>query len=119
MTSVTGGRLGFNIDNLQEKGMVYGRRMMEAAEKAKKTIEFRQHEGTLDPEAVTQWIRVSVRLVEFAEEVRPEILRVWLKEHIDTNYNVIQLLKATRQPLAAWYYEKKLAERKMLEQVQS
>ncbi|KAH9218448.1 putative amidoligase enzyme-domain-containing protein [Leptodontidium sp. 2 PMI_412] len=77
----------------------------------KKTIEFRQHEGTFNAEAVEQWIKLCVHLVEFVEEARQDKLRTWLEEHIDTDYNVIQILEAIKQPLAASYYEKKLAER--------
>lgn len=40
-----------------------------------------------------------------------DALEAWLNEHIDTEYSVIQLLKDTKQPLAAFYYQRKLAER--------
>ncbi|KAH7403500.1 putative amidoligase enzyme-domain-containing protein [Cadophora sp. MPI-SDFR-AT-0126] len=104
--------MGYSISNLMEKGTSDSYENFVEAEKTKKTVEFRHHEGTFDAEAVTQWIRLCVRLVEFAGEVRPDELRSWLEEHIDTDYNVIQILEATKQPLAACFYRKKLAERR-------
>ncbi|PVH87356.1 hypothetical protein DL98DRAFT_354492, partial [Cadophora sp. DSE1049] len=103
--------MGYNITNLMENGTPDSYEDFIEAEHTKKTVEFRHHEGTFDAQAVTQWIGLCVRLVEFAEEIRPDRLRTWLEEHIDTDYNVIQILEATKQPQAAEYYEKKLAER--------
>lgn len=103
--------MGYSIINLMEKGTPDSYEDFLEAEPTKKTVEFRLHEGTLDPEAITQWIRLCVGLVEFAEEVRPDNLRTWLETYIDTDYNVMQILEATKQPQAAEYYEKKLAER--------
>jgi hypothetical protein len=48
----------------------------------KRTIEFRQHKSTLNCEAVVEWIEFCVRLVEFADDVSPEQLYPWLRDHI-------------------------------------
>ncbi|KAH7330150.1 putative amidoligase enzyme-domain-containing protein [Rhexocercosporidium sp. MPI-PUGE-AT-0058] len=104
----------YRLMNLVEEGTADSYEDFSEAEDSKKTIEFRHHEGTFDAEAVDQWIRLCVHLVEFAEEVRPDRLRAWLEEHIDTEFNVIQILEAIKLPLAASYYEKKLAERASL-----
>jgi len=37
-----------------------------------KTIEFRQHRGTLDGEAVVQWVQTVVGLVRYLENIHPE-----------------------------------------------
>lgn len=36
------------------------------------TIEFRQHAGTLDGEAITMWVRVLAGIIDFVEDVSPE-----------------------------------------------
>ncbi|KAK0115261.1 hypothetical protein ONS96_013724 [Cadophora gregata f. sp. sojae] len=103
--------IAYSITNLMEKGRPDSYEDFVEAEQTKKKVEFRHHEGTFDAEAVTQWIRLCVRLVEFAEEVRPDMLQAWLEAYIDTNYNVTQILEAIKAPQAAEYYGKKLAER--------
>jgi hypothetical protein len=40
----------------------------------KRTLEFRQHEGTLDPEQITMWARFVVGLVEAASEIEVDAL---------------------------------------------
>jgi hypothetical protein len=42
------------------------------AKDTKKTIEFRQYEGSIDPDAVTNWVRFCVGLVKFADSTDPE-----------------------------------------------
>jgi hypothetical protein len=55
-------RLGFSLRNLEPpfRG------------ETKRTFEFRHHEGTLDPTAITHWVRVCVKLVEKACRVKRE-----------------------------------------------
>ncbi len=70
-----------NIHNLIEATVETGnmRVVFPAAEEFKKTIEFRYHEATLDVEEVGQWIRVCVCIADFAEQVRQEKVKTWLK----------------------------------------
>lgn len=96
-----GTRMAYDLDNLIQR--------LDSNYKAKMTIEFRQHEGTLDSERVAHWVNVCVGLVEFADTVDSDLLESFLHRHIDDNeeYNVIDLLRAIAQPAAADFYEKK------------
>jgi hypothetical protein len=87
----------------------------------KKTIEFRQHEGTLDGDRVKAWIQTVVGLVQFAQdmEFRPDLftdlLRVAKFEEIDEDrsrprlceqgFTVIDLLKSLGLWEAALFYK--------------
>ncbi|KAE8447240.1 hypothetical protein EG329_010934 [Mollisiaceae sp. DMI_Dod_QoI] len=55
-----------NIFDLMTPGML--------KEKAKPTLEFREHEGTLDGERVTQWIKLVCEVVKWVETVEPASL---------------------------------------------
>ncbi|KAI9051129.1 hypothetical protein LZ554_005231 [Drepanopeziza brunnea f. sp. 'monogermtubi'] len=97
----------YNIGNLEEYEPARFNAYL--VQRTKKTTEFRHHEATFDVEAVNQWVRMCVHLVEFAEEIKRDKLGAWLEQHANTEYSVIQILEATKQPLAAFYYERKLA----------
>lgn len=68
-----------NINDLYELTGVESRKTMsynfnpifkyEKESRGSGTVEFRQHEGTLDGEAIRIWIKTVVRLVEFAREL--------------------------------------------------
>ncbi|PQE32180.1 amidoligase enzyme protein [Rutstroemia sp. NJR-2017a WRK4] len=55
-------RLGFSVRNLE----------LPFRGETKRTFEFRHHEGTLDPTAITHWVRVCVKFVEKACRVKKE-----------------------------------------------
>jgi hypothetical protein len=75
-----------------------------------KTIEFRQHESTLEPTRVANWIRLCVGIVEFIDsEVSDEELKSFCWAHIEANkgeYSVRQFLKDVGLPISSEYYEK-------------
>ncbi|KAH6669358.1 putative amidoligase enzyme-domain-containing protein, partial [Halenospora varia] len=76
----------------------------------KKTIEFRQHESTLDPERVVNWIRFCVGLVEYAESVDMRDLKPFLYEHIDhepADFDIAKVIEALGMPpdLGEFYRE--------------
>jgi hypothetical protein len=52
-------------------------------ETVKRTIEFREHEGTLDPERIEHWIRVCTGIVKYARDAPSEEVRKFCKEHVD------------------------------------
>lgn len=74
----TDGRMAYNIKNLYDApaGTL-------GEPKSKRTVEFRQHEGTMDPERVVNWIRFCAGLLEFADTVKQETLRPFLERHLE------------------------------------
>lgn len=71
------------------------------------TVEFRQHEGTLDPERVAMWIRSCVGLLEFSETVNEANLIPFLEENIDSSVGVMNIavvLDALRMPAQGLFY---------------
>lgn len=49
----------------------------------RKTIEFRQHEATLNPDRVEAWIKFCVGMMEFCDSVDRKSLSAFLWHHID------------------------------------
>jgi hypothetical protein len=49
----------------------------------RRTIEFRAHESTLNPDAVQSWIEFCVQLVEFAYDVQDDVLHPFLRKHVE------------------------------------
>jgi hypothetical protein len=93
----------------------------------KRTIEFREHESTLNQHRVHRWIEFCVHLVEFADDVEDDVLIPFLRMHIDETpeqYPLNHLLGKLGMPyLAHWYplhmarreeEEKKKIERNMV-----
>lgn len=58
---------------------------------SKKTIEFRQHEGTIDPTRVTNWVRFCVGLMELADTCVPQYLRKFLNRNIDDRLHIMNM----------------------------
>ncbi|CAG8950884.1 hypothetical protein HYFRA_00003101 [Hymenoscyphus fraxineus] len=88
-------------------------------DKGIRTVEFRQHEGTVEAEEVSQWIKVCIALVKFAVKVDEKALDGFLKRHVDDaleDYTAIDLLKAIGSADSAEYYEKKMRERDAVEE---
>lgn len=76
----------------------------------KRTIEFRQHKGTLDFEELELWIKFCVQLVMFADEVPSRTLFPFLRKHISDGVNKFpleQVLGKLGMPLLAWAYGRK------------
>ncbi|CAG8976291.1 hypothetical protein HYALB_00011776 [Hymenoscyphus albidus] len=102
------GRLAYNISNIAAwfdftLAAAFGN------PRIKKTIEFRQHEGTLASRRIKSWINVCQGLVRFAERVDDAALDKFLLRHIndnqDTDYTAIDLLKAIALPDEAAFYK--------------
>lgn len=99
------GRLGFNINGLREP---LG---------SKRTIEFRQHQGTLDPEEILHWIHICTKLVEKAcfikdEEALYERLRNDVEKPIgfgeENEVSTVDYLMWLGCPAQAYYYGRKM-----------
>lgn len=96
MANARGERGAYNFRNLRRGG-----------DPVKKTIEFRQHEGTLDPGAVEQWIKLCVGIVDFALKVDFEVLSSFLSLHIDDgpeDFDLVRVLKALGLPPQMLFY---------------
>jgi hypothetical protein len=60
---------------------------------SKRTIEFHQHEGTLNTRQIENWIRVCVGLVEFSRKTDPGYLISFLRSVVDNEeYTIEDLL---------------------------
>ncbi|ESZ93267.1 hypothetical protein SBOR_6367 [Sclerotinia borealis F-4128] len=89
-------RLTYSICNLES-----GR------EKVKKTIEFRQHQSTLDDEEVYHWITVCRSLVYMTSVVDEEDLIEFCKKYINETveeFSITEVLMAINLPVQAYYY---------------
>jgi len=76
---------------------------------SKRTIEFRQHEGTLDPRRVENWIKVCVGLVEFALKTDSDCMGNFLRLVIDEeDYTVVDMLITIGLQRQAVFYERSL-----------
>jgi hypothetical protein len=97
----SGGRLAYHMGNLLYDPTVH------EYYPNKKTVEFRQHESTLDPERVANWARLCVGLVEFADTVDEDALHGFLERHIDHSpdeFATGQVLTALGMGHLAAYY---------------
>jgi hypothetical protein len=72
----------YNFGGIVKKAHTSG--IIQAVE-GRQTIEFRQHEGTMDGQRITHWIQVIVGFVKFVEEAPSEsffglLTRIWAAE---------------------------------------
>ena len=81
--------------------------MAPSTENIKKTIEFRQHQGSLDSEAIMHWAKTCVGLVEFARTIAPEELRTFLLRHVDDDYGAPDLFDHIGLGDQATYYRQR------------
>ncbi|KAB8302988.1 hypothetical protein EYC80_006297 [Monilinia laxa] len=103
------GRLSFNVQNLR---VPY--------DSSKRTIEFRQHGGTLDPEAILHWVHICVKLVEKAcliadDDALHEQLRADVERSIgfgEDEVSLIDYLMWLGCPVQAYYYCKEMIAKK-------
>jgi hypothetical protein len=98
-------------DEYGEHMAVNLRFLMSGSATSKRTIEFRQHEGCLDDEVVTNWVKVCVGLVVFAQDVDSDALLEFCLDHarIEDNggevFDVTELLKVIGLGEQADFYE--------------
>jgi hypothetical protein len=72
-----------------------------------KTIEFRQHAMTLDPMEIAHWLRFCVQLLEFADTVDQEVLRIFLYRYsheTKETMNLKTILEELGMPREAEYF---------------
>ena len=101
-----GRRMGYNIVNLTDEYRCGD---------GKRTIEFRQHEGSVNSKVVRNWGRFCVGLVEFADTVDETVLKEFLLRHIsDTpeTFCIGQVCTALGMPDIAEYYTLRVAKQR-------
>ena len=94
-----GHRRGFayNVSNLQDEQVM-----------PKPTIEFRQHEGTLDMTAIAAWVGLACGLVEVCHWMTRKDIEAFLTEGIrNPSIKIVDLLKELRLGDVAAYYQKR------------
>ena len=79
--------------------------------KDRQTIEMRQHESTLSPERVENWIALCVGLMEFADSSNEKEKEELLKKHIETTEETTpeQVLRLLGLPEQASFYGTRLS----------
>ena len=80
----------------------------------KRTVEFRQHQSTIDFERLKHWIGFCVGVVRFAEAVDGEVLRPWLRRALDEERGLDSVPKAMGLHEAAEYYRARIVEDRMV-----
>ncbi len=69
------------------------------------TVEFRQHEGSLNPEAVTKWVQLATSLIQIAHDAGPDGFAQLVNDHaLDSDYTIIDLLHDLDLDELAYYY---------------
>jgi len=79
----------------------------------KKTVEFRQHEMTLDPARVENWIRLCVGIIEFSDTIEKDLLEQFLETLIDQPVEALSLrevLESIGLLREADFYARRLAQ---------
>ncbi|PVH74622.1 hypothetical protein DL98DRAFT_575556 [Cadophora sp. DSE1049] len=75
-------------------------------------IIFEQHEATLDPVAIRNWLKLCLGMVQFTREDNPIDVPAYLRSHAeDAQYNVIDIIKDMGLPEQAIYYKRVVDQR--------
>lgn len=70
-----------------------------------RTVEFRQHSGTLDNDTITHWAKLSTNMISLAHSASHSGFYDIIKAHAhEENYNIINLLTDLNLPELAEYY---------------
>ena len=82
-----------------------------------RTIEFRQHEGTLDPIEITKWAQLTSSLIKSAHDAEYYVFGRLVHHHAyDTGYTIIDLLcDLNLHELAGYYGQRGIYAHPMLE----
>ena len=78
----------------------------------RRTIEWRQHEGTSDGRRIRAWCEFATGLVRYAHEAPPvEQLDLWSKSALNDRFTILELLKTIGLDHLADFYSDKIFER--------
>lgn len=73
-----------------------------------KTIEFRQHEGCMEPKAIARWTYLTIALVKVANDIGARgFTQLAFNHGNDSNYNIINLLRDLNLGDMADYYQQR------------
>lgn len=89
--------MAFNFFNLQE-----------SLPKPLRTIEFRQHQGTLDPKLIINWVVLAFSLVKRSYDAKAGFRNLIAKRIYNTKYTVIDLFKDLELSIPANFYGPRL-----------
>jgi hypothetical protein len=95
---------------LDERGAYNFQNLKSHPQDPKRTCEFRQHESTLDPNRVYNWVKLCVGLVDFSYKTSFAALKPFLLLHIDdppAEFTVVKMLTAIGLPPQAIFYSTK------------
>jgi len=86
------------------------RESAEVKPSVKRTLEFRQHEGTLDPEKIINWATVCSKLLQYAGEVPQADLEKFLRDNVEDErtFTAVDLIEKIGREREAQYYRSRL-----------
>jgi hypothetical protein len=78
----------------------------DSGETIKRTLEFRQHEGTLDPESIINWATVCAKLLQYAGEVPQADLEKFLWDNVkdERTFTAVDLIEKIGLEKEAHYF---------------
>ncbi|QSZ34337.1 hypothetical protein DSL72_005928 [Monilinia vaccinii-corymbosi] len=94
--------VAYSIENLRQPFM----------SPMKRTIEFRQHQGCLDPETVMNWVSFVVELVAWAHKIDRQDLKIFLSKYINKKerYSVEDLFREIGFPKSTFDFWRRQVE---------
>lgn len=100
--SVVNGEMAYDGCNL----------MQSSGHAIKRTIEFRQHAGTLDPEVIVNWATVCATLLKIAGEISEAGLYSFLRDNLrdERTFTAVDLIGKIGLERKAEYYRSKLGQ---------
>ena len=97
-------QMAYNFTNLSS--------IMYPGEMTKRTIEWRQHEGTSDGLRIGAWCEFATGLVKYAHETpQLEQLELWSNAALDDSFTILDLIKAIGLDHLADFYSDRIFER--------
>ena len=79
----------------------------------KRTVEFRQHEGTLDADELISWLRVCNGIIEYARNEPREAMEKFCRDNVDRDVSLLDVLVQLRLHSEALYYTLRVAQNRV------
>ena len=79
----------------------------------KQTIEFRQHEGTVDAEEIVAWAKFCNAMVQFAHNISSaQLIELLCRYSTDENFGILELMRIMNKKKLADHFSRRLHSRK-------